>query len=359
MQTSLLRVPLCLALLLGLLLCPLALRAEEGTSKGFRFPSFQVPSLQLSSKKATQKMFNFADVIGKQAIVLLYFMPGHEASETELKALAAASVLLKGTLVMGMTKASKKEEIQKAKAFVEKNGIALPILLDEKGLLAYVTLTRHVPSYAGITKSGYLRLSNASALTETIGPHQTTLRYLKSLAAHEDVPFLRAPGYSPNPYDLIGKKAPPFKSSHLHAGTGEIAIPEGLSKEKPTLLVFWASGCPHCQKTLPPLDKYAKEKKAKFDLLTLVNADDEGRRKALKEFVDSTSLGCKILSDDKGKVSDMYLIMMVPTMFFVDTQGVIRFVYSGGGEKIGDTLERLMAPFLSPARVRPTSAPAP
>ncbi|MCK6511333.1 TlpA family protein disulfide reductase [Myxococcota bacterium] len=318
----------------------------ESAQKGFRFPPFKVKYIQASSPKAKPylKDFNFTDVIGKIPIVMIYFLPGHKGSETELQAAHAASNLpmFKDKIrFFAITKVNSQKEVKQAFTRLQQLKITLPVLVDDsRGLLAYVTLTRHVPSYSIVTTKGYLRLSNASSLTETVRPHTTLFQLLQQVAANVEIPYTRAPGASPNPLDLIGKKAPNYQSQPILPNT--TPSPALTPPKLPTLLVFWSVGCPHCRTTLPPLDQYAQKNQHRFRLITYVQADDDLRKDMLKTFHAEQKLQCPILADPKGEISARYQILTVPTFVLIGPDGLVRAMHAGGGKKIGESIERML-----------------
>ena len=322
--------------------------AKKGN--GFRFPSFKVTYFQYKQKqKYYRKVFNFASVIGKKPVVMFYFLPQHAPSITELKVFAATSKVFKDSVqFFAVTKAQTRKEAQAAYKKMKELKIDIPVLLDEKGLMAYVMLTRRVPSYAVVTRSGYLRLARASQLTETIAPGVSLLQFITKVSKGKEPPFARALGYSPNPYDLIGKKAPSL--------TGKYALKDGkgslsgmLKKKKPALVVFWSVTCPHCQATLPPLCKYAKKKKA-FDMLGVVRTDKKQLKNMLKALVKKHTpmQAMTMLSPEKPTSTAEYRVMSVPTLFLVDTKGVIRAVNVGGGKHIQPIIDRMLESLKKP-----------
>ncbi|MCB9638868.1 MAG: TlpA family protein disulfide reductase [Myxococcales bacterium] len=322
--------------------------ASAGSAqKGFRFPPFKVKYIQAAAPSAKPYLrdFNFTDVVGKIPIAMMYFLPGHKGSEAELQAANATAMLpfFKDKIrFLAITKVNSLKEVKKVFARLQKLKVTLPVLIDDsRGLLAYVTLTRHVPSYSVVTVKGYLRLSNASSLTETVRPGMSLFKALRDVAAHKDIPYTRAPGASPNPLDLVGKKAPAYRSEPALPSI-KVTWPTSGPSRAPTILVFWSVGCPHCRKTLPPLDKYAQKNKGRFHLLTYAQVDDDLRKDMLKTFINEHKLQCPVLADAKGVISARYQILKVPTFVLIDPMGVVRDVHSGGGEKIGEALDQML-----------------
>lgn len=318
-------------------------KASPGpTKQGFRFPSFKVMTFQYKPKRRYYRtIFDFATVIGKKPVLLFYFLPNHEHSITEFKAFAAAAKLFKDKIhFFAVTKAQTNKEARVAYKKVKELKIEVPVLLDQKGLLAFVMLTRRVPAYALFSKTGYLRLAGASSLTERVNPDLTLLSALKRVSLGKKIPFIRATGYSPNPYNLIGKAAPTFKAPHV-LKKESLSLKETLKAKKPVLVVFWSITCPHCRMTIPYLDQYMR-KKSSLRVISLVLGVNDKRRKMVKKFVKDKSLSMTILEDPKSKFAQAYRVMKVPTLYLVDTKGTIRNVRIGGGKKIGELIDQML-----------------
>jgi len=320
--------------------------AQAGSLEKIRFPALQVRCLQIEpSKRLRLKPFRFSKVLKREAVVLLYFLPGHGGSETELRAINALQGLYRGKIrFVGVTRARNRFEIAKVYKRVAKLGVTMPVLLDEKGLLAYVTMTRQIPSYAVVDRSGFLRLINASSLMEKVGPRLSFLKVLKRISQRKKVPFLRAPGYSPNPYSLIDRPAPAFELASL-GEEGKCRLKTLLGEKRlPLLLVFWSITCPHCRASLLLLARYLRQRANRIRMVTLVDGgDDPRKKKMIRRYLRSQKLQIRVLLDKGGKVSNHYLIKAIPAAFFLDSKGVLRGARVGGGKALLRWLERSLS----------------
>jgi thiol-disulfide isomerase/thioredoxin len=317
--------------------------ASSKKPAGFRFPPITVPYFVYKANKPLKtKQLAFKTLTGKQPFVLFYFLPQHPHSITELRAFGMAAQLFKGKLkFMAVTKAQNAAERKAAYAKMKSLNLSIPVILDEKGLMAYVMLTRRVPSYAIVTKSGFLRLARASQLAEKVTPSETLLSVLTRVSRGADIPFIRAPGYSPNPFNLLGKKAPSFQAPYaLKPGTFRLSM--ATKTKKPTLLVFWSVTCPHCQATLPPLERYVEKRRKEFHTISIVITPDAKRKKMLTTFVKKHNINTITLNDKKGKAFNKYFIMTVPTLYLISADGKIVDVNMGGGKNVAALIEKMM-----------------
>lgn len=114
-----------------------------------------------------------------------------------------------------------------------------------------------------------------------------------------------------------GKDAPEFEITDL-AGN-----PVKLSKIKAdyTLILFWASWCPHCAETLPEIHKiYQKNEKTNFEVVS-ISLDKEKTEwaKAIKELGFTWINCCDMKGWDSPAAID-YNVYATPTMFLLDKQ---------------------------------------
>lgn len=88
-------------------------------------------------------------------------------------------------------------------------------------------------------------------------------------------------------------------------------------KSNKTLLIFYASWCPHCKELLPEIHKLYKEKKS-FEVVA-VSLDE--KKEDWLNFISENKLDWTNLSDLKGwesKAGQDYYIYATPTMFLLD-----------------------------------------
>lgn len=126
---------------------------------------------------------------------------------------------------------------------------------------------------------------------------------------------------------VAGAPAPTFE---LVTFSGEAYSKDSL-KGRPTLLVFWASWCPVCQKELPVLGRfYTKDKPTQLRVISIGFSDLRGNIeryvKAHPEtFVFPTAF------DIDNDVAQAFKITATPTIVLLDAQGNIVLVHRGAG----------------------------
>lgn len=128
----------------------------------------------------------------------------------------------------------------------------------------------------------------------------------------------------------IGNKVP---NIILPDSAGSMIELNKINSEK-TLIIFYASWCPHCQKLLPDISNlYKSQKEKKFEIIAV--SIDTTRTDWLN-FVRTNNLTWINVSDPKGwsgQAASDYYLYATPTMFLVDREMKLIFI-SGNIEEI-------------------------
>jgi len=124
-----------------------------------------------------------------------------------------------------------------------------------------------------------------------------------------------------------GDKAPNFK---LEAINGKEPINLTEFTNKPTLLVFWASWCPHCQNELPVVQRLYKELGPKGVNVVGVSVDRNinDARNVIKKLNITFPNGFAGTESGDRAISG-YGIRGIPTVFVIGKDGVIKATYAG------------------------------
>ncbi len=132
----------------------------------------------------------------------------------------------------------------------------------------------------------------------------------------------------------IGAAAPDFSAKASDGST----ITKADIAGKPTLMVFFASWCPHCQAEAPKLKALAE---ANPDLkLVFLGVGDRDTQKDIWAFQSKFSLPVPTY-DDGGKAASVYGVTSYPTLVSVDKNGMISD--RDTGEVTQDRLNSLVA----------------
>jgi protein SCO1/2 len=121
----------------------------------------------------------------------------------------------------------------------------------------------------------------------------------------------------------VGAAAPDFTLPSLNGGSVHLRQFRG----KVILLNFWATWCGPCRSELPRLER-AYRRFARHGLI-VIGVDQQEIRSAVRDFVITHHVTYPIALDQNGTVAYEYQLQGIPTSFFIDRQGVIRFIALG------------------------------
>ncbi len=147
----------------------------------------------------------------------------------------------------------------------------------------------------------------------------------KSLLAAAIVILALLPGCTSKEKGTASAAAPDFALQDL---SGKKVTLSGL-KGSVVLLEFWATWCPPCRESIPGIERLHRAYGGK-GLTILAISFDEGGWDKVRDFVAEHKITYSVLkgTDD---VSTKYLVRMIPAMYLVDKQGIIRKQYMGAG----------------------------
>lgn len=122
-----------------------------------------------------------------------------------------------------------------------------------------------------------------------------------------------------------GEAVPAFTAPELRRGTVSWESYVG----RPTLLAVWAPWCPHCQVELPILDRVMRDHPS-MGFVTLVTAVGDRPGPTPEAYMRDHGLAFPVaVDDDAGTISDALGVPGFPMLYFVDSDGTVRFAVSG------------------------------
>jgi peroxiredoxin len=133
------------------------------------------------------------------------------------------------------------------------------------------------------------------------------------------MPLARGQFFMENP--LVGEKAPDFTLDTLTERSVNLTK---LRDGKPAIIFFWATWCPHCRIQLIELNKNAAAFEQKGIKVILVDVGESAA--AVKAHMTRYKITLDTFLDPESSLAEPYLIIGVPTFFFVKANGVIKAV---------------------------------
>jgi thiol-disulfide isomerase/thioredoxin len=114
----------------------------------------------------------------------------------------------------------------------------------------------------------------------------------------------------------IGSTAPNFELTSLTGETFRLDQFRG----GPVLLSLGATWCPDCRAEAPVLEEFHKA----HPELTILMVDSKESPEVVQQFADEFGITHPILLDRDGTVMNLYQVFAIPTVLFIDAEGVIR-----------------------------------
>lgn len=120
----------------------------------------------------------------------------------------------------------------------------------------------------------------------------------------------------------IDAPAPRFALDSL---SGE-EIDTGQLIGKPLMINFWATWCGPCRLEMPLLQEYSLAHEDSLEVLA-VNVGESSEE--VQVFVDEMGLDLPVLLDQTNSVENLYRVRGLPSTFFIDRDGIIRYEHIG------------------------------
>ncbi len=121
---------------------------------------------------------------------------------------------------------------------------------------------------------------------------------------------------------VVGANAPTFAAESLQGQVVHLKDFRG----KPVVLNFWATWCPPCRAEMPMLQQYYLKHQNDYVMLAVNDAEP---RSQVADFIKQKGFTFTVLLDPQQALVQMYRIQGFPTTFFIDKQGVIRYMHVG------------------------------
>ena len=120
------------------------------------------------------------------------------------------------------------------------------------------------------------------------------------------------------PGPMVGKAAPEFVLDTLYNGTKKLSDARG---DKKAVLFFWATWCPHCHEQLIRLNNSIESLKRRGFVVILVDLGESPND--VKAFLKFNTIFLDSFVDPDSSLQDIYQVVGVPTIYYLDENGVI------------------------------------
>ena len=126
------------------------------------------------------------------------------------------------------------------------------------------------------------------------------------------------------PAPRVGAEAPDFTLADINGKDIKLSSLRG----KPVMVNFWATWCPPCRAEIPEIVKMYTETGAArpYEVLGVATQSDSA---TIKAFSQEFNMTFPLLPDVNGRVVSNYHVLPIPTTFFIDRDGIIRYIQTG------------------------------
>ncbi len=149
-----------------------------------------------------------------------------------------------------------------------------------------------------------------------------------------------------------GTAAPSFSLPTINGERVSLSVYCGQTLSKPytnkirqtVILSFWATYCKPCKKELPLLAAFSEKHKNDNVQVFCISIDKEGES-AVGPYLKENNLNVQALVDPYMRTSKRYGVSSLPSLFLVDTMGIIRYASHGYNDKenFEEKLEKILS----------------
>ena len=112
----------------------------------------------------------------------------------------------------------------------------------------------------------------------------------------------------------LGQYAPDFQTEYLNGGKFKLSELRG----QPVILNFWATWCPPCVREMPLLQKLYDEGN-----IPVIGINLQEDKKTIEAFIKKLNVTFPIVLNKDGSAEAMYNILLKPTTYFIDKNGIV------------------------------------
>ncbi len=120
----------------------------------------------------------------------------------------------------------------------------------------------------------------------------------------------------------VNAPAPDFELENLTGEKKHLTDYQG----KVVVLNFWATWCGPCKDEMPFFQEIYESYASEIEVLAVNNQESVDK---VIPFVEELGLTYEIMMDNDGSVATQYQVLGFPTTYFIDPNGIIKFLHVG------------------------------
>ncbi len=137
--------------------------------------------------------------------------------------------------------------------------------------------------------------------------------------------FFHGQSASPEVKPAVGYTAPDFTLTGLDGQSYSLSKQKGHG----VFLFIWDSTCPACKGEFPQVQQQFEKLGQKIDFWAVDLTFSESSVDDVRKYLSSAGITMPVLLDSQAQVAQAYNIQYTPTMFYIDSKGIIRAVDIG------------------------------
>jgi cytochrome c biogenesis protein CcmG/thiol:disulfide interchange protein DsbE len=317
------------------------------------------------------KPFDLQSRIGAgRPVALLFWAPGFPVSETELVELSRfikAQAPRYDLFAIAGKRDDQRPEMLWERFCMLEHPPDLPLLMDEGFALAKQLDVTDVPNLMLIDASGALVIAKLKGLEQVVefstGRTNVAQIILRVVLGAPPAPVKSVIPYYPAT-ELLNHCAPGFTLRDVTTHR-DVTFTGRSPNGRPTLLVFWSATCKHCQKEIPQLIAYVRNRPDAVNVVSVSfikpdRPDGFSHRRISEAYIRTNGISWPVLDDSSGYADDLYRVMSTPTTFVLSPGGQVLETWFYPHENLAQTIEADLPRFAAANGVcRPADAGVP
>lgn len=123
----------------------------------------------------------------------------------------------------------------------------------------------------------------------------------------------------------VGQQAPDFVARDLNEQARSLEVYQG----HPLILNFWATWCVPCRHEMSLLQTVYEMYQDAGLVILAVSQDTQDRVDTVRAYMTTSGLTFPALQDPQGAVASSYNVLLLPSTFFINAQGVVIAIHRG------------------------------
>ena len=255
------------------------------------------------------------DHIGQDVVVLEFWKTNCTVCQKMAPAMSEIAAAFSGQGVHFYS-VNLRETPEAIQNFMKRENVSLPVLMDTNGQVGALYQVTGVPKVVVVGKDGLVKTVFSGMPAD----------FSERLTSQLQTLLLEAPETAQTPPAMIvdGAPAPTFSLEQLDGGTVELMHHFGVDV---VMLVFWATHCGYCRKSMPVIAETSAYFEGKDVVVYAVNQREQPEK--IQTYFQEQNYSLPVLLDRTGSVGRLYEVIGIPKVVIIGKDGLIKSVSRG------------------------------